>query len=85
MSVKKWVMSDGNWVTEIEWWKMLNQTSPKTLKIKKYRFFATVIEQMIFLINFYISYKNNIKVILKLSIRKYSKDTDKKRKRKKRS
>ena len=26
MSVKKWVMSDGNWVTEIEWWKNLTQT-----------------------------------------------------------
>ena len=26
MSDEWWVMSDGNWVTEIEWWKKLTQT-----------------------------------------------------------
>ena len=35
MSDEWWVMSDGNWVMEIEWWKMVGQTG-------SYYFFLTV-------------------------------------------
>ena len=31
MSVKKWVMSDGNWVTEIEWPFFVGQTGSYAL------------------------------------------------------
>ena len=31
MSDELWVMSDGNWVMEIEWWKMVGQTGSRSL------------------------------------------------------
>ena len=33
MSDELWVMSDGNWVTEIEWWFFVVQTGSKLLEL----------------------------------------------------
>ena len=33
MSDEWWVMSDGNWVTEIEWWFFVVQTGPKQSRL----------------------------------------------------
>ena len=35
MSDEWWVMSDENWVTEIEWWFFVVQTSPYSLMVTK--------------------------------------------------